>query len=326
MYQFINVLKIIAIILITNAHYENIYPISILANGGLLGDVIFFSVSGFCLYNIKDSFLLWYKKRIKRIYPTVILSTLICVLLGYYSFSGNIVNIIQLFIYPTKYHFIASIMLLYIIYYFILFFIKKSGINVSKGLSVTLISISVIYLIYYLVFFDKSYYHIDSVYENSIKFLFLFSMILGAWFRNHKFKYLVKIKKRNIVFFLISFFAYFISKLLFVKYNCLSFFQIINQIFLCLVLFFLITILMSLELQIQSLPNKIKSILKYLSSLSLEIYLIQYVIIDKLNIYPFPLNFIIVSISILISAYFINGLIKGFNLIMKNVSYMKKGE
>ena len=50
---YITVLRAIAAILITNAHYTNIYPIEIIANGGLLGDVIFFAVSGFCLYNKK---------------------------------------------------------------------------------------------------------------------------------------------------------------------------------------------------------------------------------------------------------------------------------
>ena len=90
MYSFIDCLKIIAMALITNAHYENIYPLSIIANGGLLGDMIFFAVSGFCLFNIKDDFLKWYSKRISRIYPSVWLVTLICLAVQYYQtdFTG----------------------------------------------------------------------------------------------------------------------------------------------------------------------------------------------------------------------------------------------
>ena len=57
MYYFINCLRALAATLITNAHYTNVYPISIIANGGLLGDILFFAVSGFCLYNIKLKFI-----------------------------------------------------------------------------------------------------------------------------------------------------------------------------------------------------------------------------------------------------------------------------
>lgn len=50
---FITVLRALAACLITNAHYTGIYPIEIIANGGLIGDVLFFAVSGYCLYNVK---------------------------------------------------------------------------------------------------------------------------------------------------------------------------------------------------------------------------------------------------------------------------------
>lgn len=43
---FITVLRALAACLITNAHYTGIYPIEIIANGGLIGDVLFFAVSG----------------------------------------------------------------------------------------------------------------------------------------------------------------------------------------------------------------------------------------------------------------------------------------
>ena len=41
---FITMLRAIAACLITNSHYTGIYPTDIIANGGLLGDVIFMSV------------------------------------------------------------------------------------------------------------------------------------------------------------------------------------------------------------------------------------------------------------------------------------------
>ncbi len=46
---FIVYLRALAACLITNCHYEVIYPLKIFANGGLLGDVLFFAVSGLTL-------------------------------------------------------------------------------------------------------------------------------------------------------------------------------------------------------------------------------------------------------------------------------------
>lgn len=44
---FIIVLRALSALIITNSHYNNIYPLEIIANGGLLGDVLFFAISGF---------------------------------------------------------------------------------------------------------------------------------------------------------------------------------------------------------------------------------------------------------------------------------------
>ena len=82
---YITLLRALASILITNAHYTGVYPIELIANGGLLGDVLFFAISGFCLYNIKDKFSKWYSKRIFRIYPAVWIITLIYLMIGFYT-------------------------------------------------------------------------------------------------------------------------------------------------------------------------------------------------------------------------------------------------
>ena len=88
MYNFVNYLRTIATVLITNSHYSNIWPIDDLAAGGLLGNILFFAVSGFCLFNIKENFLKWYLRRIGKIYPVMIVFTLLAVLMGYYPLSN----------------------------------------------------------------------------------------------------------------------------------------------------------------------------------------------------------------------------------------------
>lgn len=85
---FVTVLRALAAMIITNAHYVGVYPTDLIANGGLLGDVIFFAVSGFCLANPKLGFFRWYGKRISRIYPQVWLVTLLYALIGIFFFCG----------------------------------------------------------------------------------------------------------------------------------------------------------------------------------------------------------------------------------------------
>ena len=54
MFEFVIYLKALATILITNSHFDTIYPISQLSMGGSIGNSIFCWVSGFCLSNIKS--------------------------------------------------------------------------------------------------------------------------------------------------------------------------------------------------------------------------------------------------------------------------------
>lgn len=87
MITFITWLKGLAAMLITNAHYTGIYPSDLIANGGLIGDIVFFCVSGYCLTNLRTGFFKWYGKRLSRILPTVILITAVYSIIGQYNFS-----------------------------------------------------------------------------------------------------------------------------------------------------------------------------------------------------------------------------------------------
>lgn len=70
----IDILKFFAALLITNSHCDMLYPedMKVLASGGAIGDVLFFFCSGYTLFLGRGGdFFNWYKRRIKRIYPTV---------------------------------------------------------------------------------------------------------------------------------------------------------------------------------------------------------------------------------------------------------------
>lgn len=72
-------LKFIAAFLITYSHMGILFPkYGSLVTGGAIGDGLFFFCSGFTLFmGRQDGFPNWYKRRINRIYPTIIMWALV---------------------------------------------------------------------------------------------------------------------------------------------------------------------------------------------------------------------------------------------------------
>ena len=292
-YEFIDVLKVLAAVLITNSHYTSIWPYSFMAFGGLLGDVLYFAISGFCLADVKESFPRWYLKRILRIYPILWIVNIIGICVGYFKVL-SIKTFIELFIYPSYFHFISSIMILYIIYYFIVkYLLEKIG---FKAIMICLIGI---YTAIYLFLYDKSYYHIDVVEEPMVRFLFLAAMLLGVYFR----KYSANEKKGIFQYIQVIalFLLYFISKVAFSRISAISILQIFNVVILYVLLLGIFKIAKANEDVIMNARKQIQVFIKFIGGMTLEIYLTQYIIYyicgDRM---PFPANFIVVTAGIII--------------------------
>ena len=303
---FITLLRALAACLITNAHYIGIYPTDLIANGGLLGDIIFFAVSGYCLFNVRKSFPRWYGKRLVRVYIPVLLITLIYCLLGFYRVD-NSQEWIWWFIYPTAYHFVSSILLLYIPFWFVgRFEWLRNRLSWIMGV------VAIVYVAIYLCFYDKSYYHIDDVHEWMIRFLFFESMLLGAWFKKRQetngFVFRWWIAASTAVLFVV----YFISKLFFSRFAQFSYLQIINQFIIFALLFFIFWLVASLDKQLERMPKFLKGIIEFIAKITLEIYAVQIVLIDLIRPYlGFPLNWLAVTASIVIAAFILH-IISGF--------------
>lgn len=297
---FITVLRALAACLITNAHYGPIYPIDILANGGLIGDIIFFAVSGYCLYNVKLNFPRWYGKRLWRIYLPVFLITVLYLALGAYSLSQHPIN--WWLVYPTYYHFVASIVVLYIPFYFVCK-IEKLRENIPLIMGILAAVIMGVYVFVY----DKSYYHIDVVREPFIRLLFMESMLLGGWFKKNDAKLRNCSKKiwLKILGTVGCFGAYFASKLFFSRYPQFSDFQLINWVTIFALLYFVFSLFASLDNKLEKLPKFIKSVINLIATITLEIYLVQYVLIDLVaeKQLMFPLNWVVITGLIVVSAY-----------------------
>lgn len=316
---FVTCLRMLAACLITNSHYTGIYPTDILANGGLLGDVLFFAVSGYCLCNVKGSFVSWYGKRIWRVYPPVLIITAIYMLLGFYAL--NEYGLTWWYIYPTYYHFVASIIVLYIPFYFVM----KLEL-LKNNLPQLMLGIAVASLIVYFVLYDKSYYHIDTVREPMIRFLFMECMLLGAWFRKNDKQLRSCFKAVYPIMTVITFVVYFASKLLFSKVEALAYWQIINWITLFMLLYFIFRTFCGLDGVLEKLPELAKKVVGFVSSLTLEIYVVQYVLIEVIRpIGAFPINWIVLTCTIIVSAWLLHKICEGLYYIC-NVVYVKIAE
>ena len=296
MIYFIVFLRFLAACLITNAHYTDIYPLEIIANGGLLGDVIFFAVSGYCLCNIKLSFPKWYSKRFMRCYVPVIFATAVYMILGAYSTEKH--SFTWWYIYPTYYHFVASIIVLYIPFYFILKYDYM-----KKRLPLIMGVVAVIQLILYVTIYDKSTYHIDTVREPMIRILFFECMLLGSYFRINDKMYRGRFSGLSLIGTALFAALYFASKLFLSKGILNSNVQIVNQYILFGFLICIFRLFTGLDHKLEQMPHWIKYVVTYISEITLEIYVVQYVIIDWIRpVGRFPLNWILITASILLAA------------------------
>lgn len=300
---FIVFLRILASCLITNTHYNNVYPMEFLAVGGLLGDALFFTISGYCLCRVRISFVPWYAKRIARIYLPTIIITAIYLLIGWYNFETF--GFFKLFIFPTSYHFVASIMVLYIPFYVV------CSISVLKRNIPAVISVvAFCYFIVYVFFYDKSYYHVDYVHEIFIWFLFFAMMLLGAWFRENNKKNNHSIL--NLSMMIVLLISYLIVKLSVSKYRSLLYFQFVTQLTLFGSIFYMFKVMQSMEDTFKTLPDKVKKIAVFISKLTLEIYIVQKPIISALErTVVFPLNWLLVTGAIVTAAIILHFICQG---------------
>lgn len=321
MVKYITLLRAIAAIIITNSHYTEVYPISIIASGGLLGDIIFFAVSGFGLANVKLEFKFWYVKRILKIYPAIWIITSIYLILGFYTLDGS--SLLSYFIYPTYYHFIGSIIILYIPYYII----AKNNI-LRENIIRIMIIVFIIYMVIYLSIYDTSYYHIDTVREPMIRFLFFESMLLGLYFRDNHHDYVNKNYKSNWIKMILILGVYFISKLLFTKIDSISSLQFINQLIIFSSLYHVLKSFSGIENQLDNLNKNMRTIIKFIADITLQIYAVQYVIIPEFSNLIFPINWIVITFLIILTAYILFILSsKASNQLLKVTDYLfKKGD
>lgn len=297
---FITVLRAIAACLITNSHYTGIYPIDALANGGMTGNVIFFAVSGYCLCRIREGFPRWYGKRLLRCYLPVWLITAVYLLVGAFSLEAH--GPVWWFLYPTGYHFVASIVLLYIPFYLLLRWEP-----LRKRLPQVMLAIAGAMLVYYLTLFDRSHLHIDDVRGLPARALYLESMLLGAWSRQQDQRFRDRFRWWHALMAVLLFGAEQVCRYQLSNDPRFVQMQLLIPILRSCQLYFTLRLFAGLDGRLQRLPAPVIRIIRFLADMTLEIYVVQGVLIDWLRpLFGFPLNWLVLTGSILLTAWLLH--------------------
>lgn len=285
----IDLLKIFAIVLIINSHFDDIYPIKSLATGGAIGNGIFFIITGFLSVNVDEKFFFWFLNKLKRIYPQTLIATLFSIFL--FKFDISLINIILNFIWPTYFWFSGAIILFYIPYYFI---IKR---NAKRNIILALVILLIIYFGWYIFFLDKSTWIVETnglkTVNGFFKLIYYFQiMLLGGFIRLFWKPSLYIVKKSCYLrIMILSFlFIYFIKSLM--SYiPTLYQYQFLNQFGVIVFSYCALKFTLLSEKRIDTvLSNMKKQFIKFASSISLEIYLVQFIAIDIAKTILFPFN------------------------------------
>lgn len=311
----IDILKFFAVLLITNSHFDEQYvSFKELATGGAIGDALFFFCSGYTLFLGRlGRFDAWYKRRIRRIYPSVISLGLITLL-----FYKTDMKLSQLLTDGAGW-FVSCIM----IYYILLYFIRKYAVD---NLRSVYFLISIIILAWYSLFFGPFPTWIENnckplnwlifcqpmdkiwIYQwNYFKWGFFFLFMLMGADLGLKESTSNKIKNRSFAFILfklilscLAFYAIPIASLAFPALQKILLLSLIPLGYICIYFYQLCQTKLMLSLYTHHISGWI---IKAIGGLCLEIYLVQpYVRTTALN-YLFPFNLLILFSAIVIVAY-----------------------
>lgn len=309
----IDIFKCFAVLAVLNSHLDIAYAkYSILATGGAIGDALFFFCSGFMLFQGRtvrfDNFM---KRRIARIYPTVIIVAIV----GALFFERND-NIISAVIFGGGW-FVNCIM----IYYAVLWAVKKWCMN---GLKYVWLLYAAIVLASYYTWFDNhgevslylDIYPVDAYF----RWVFFFgAMLLGAQMGLTPNRYefdawtLPKLLGCICAFYGFQLFQHRLPLLVDVQY--------LSLVPLFGTLYYMYCFCRAPFWERIYRHKYAGQALFMIGGICLECYLIQgFFITDKYN-YLFPLNIPLIMVFILLMSYIVNFLSSALGATFKSEGY-----
>ena len=313
----IDILKFFAVLLITNSHFDEQYVhFKELATGGAIGDALFFFCSGYTLFLGRlGRFDTWYKRRIRRIYPSVVGLGLVAWLVYHTDFTigklltdgaGWFVSCIMIyyvFLYAVRRYFVHQLKYVYgvvvafVLIWYSLFFEPVHSLFV-KHLS----------CLDWMVFcepMDKVWIYQNTYFKWGFFFLFmLFGAELGLKEKEMQGTANTKCSfGKTLLKLLASCVGFYLLPLIALKYPYAQNFLILSLVPLMGVCYYLYRLCQT-QVLLGLMDKKHTGWgIRAIGGLCLEIYLIQpFVRTTALN-YLFPLNILILFVAIVVMAY-----------------------
>ena len=299
-------MKFIAALFITYSHMGILFPkYGGLVTGGAIGDGLFFFCSGFTLFlGRQDNFINWYKRRINRIYPTIIMWALLSAV--FFNWEWSVTDLIT----TPHYWFIPCIMV-----YYILFFLIRTYMFNHLKLAFIISSIVILISYFFVLDLNASVMYADVDYMRIYYFSF---MLMGATVAIQK-KEKVKLRKA-IGYALIGLVTYYMCMGIYKVDPFFCRFQIVSLVPLLFTVYWMYRACEATVLH-RLLEKKIGTVIYIISTLTLEIYMVQYAIFtDKMN-FIFPTNIIVIYLLIFIAAYLLKCMSKLFSQIFSENTF-----
>lgn len=315
MLHYIELLRAFATVLVANSHFKGVYPNDILSFGGGFGLGLFYLISGYLLANIKDNerFLKWYPKKILRIYAPLFVVKAIYVLIGFKKIA-SIGDVIKEFLVPGMW-FSFSMVIYYAFYYFFVKYIwSKYRVKALVGgfifcmagfiiLFVTRLPIATFTLENLSI---KESFSVETPYLIT-QFLWLGLMLLGFTLRKYPECRLNKVEKLSALLgIVLSVLLFGIVKLMTRRGGAVNV-QVLLLPSYVLFPYSLLLLARHYDVMVgeflKTVPGKV---IGTVSTCSLDIYYIQFFWIDSLKRLVFPLNLVLLFISIVGSAMVIH--------------------
>lgn len=294
-------LKVMAALMITNSHFLPLYRnvSKSLATFGVQGNALFFFVSGFLLMMGFDrhslSFANWYKRRINRLWPSVFLWGIISALVWDAPLTlGRLLL-------ADGYWFLQSIVVNYILFYVVCKCLMRRFGGGKSYLS-KVFGLSIAATLAFFVMMPKAE---GSIFHTDLHFVCHFSiMIMGAMAYCRQQQVRTRKNYRDIMWMMLSFAAYFIlMKAGKGQADWRYYIQILALGPLHTFVWYAYKVASCGFVGRLFQRKYCGRTLHLIASLTLEIYIVQFMVItDKLNSL-FPLNVVLVFIMICIAAY-----------------------
>ncbi len=308
-YAYIDVLKMLGVLIVLNSHFDTLYPISYLAVGGAIGNGLFFITSGFLCWPIKSGgFPWWFGRKVLRIY----IPTLIAAAVSLFTTRKGLLtpgNAFFIFVWPTVFWFIGAIILFYIIYYLL------RNVTTDRQFGIMFGVLAIAYVAIYIGLVDTSVWSVEAYFavdENGlgilpvnsvpaicVKLIYSFVMMMaGKYLRIH----MDSVKYHPCKYFIIAVAGvicnYGMKFFMFLRPNPFMHFQFIPQIAAVVTVISMMQWGLSLEKKnVFERHGKTLSIVNWVSALSLEYYVVQGIFISYAKEIIFPLNIIFACIA-----------------------------